>query len=1000
MKLKLWCLFLGMGLVIGGKAIIAHAENYSVSSIEVVQANNSETQDASREAEIEEATRLTQQAVELYQKGEYTEAEFLFTQALEMTKRLFSGDHPLTAAIFNNLASLYRIQGRLLEAESFYINAAAMLGRLFSGDHAYVATSFNNLAGLYQDQGKYPEAEILFIQALEMRKRLFSGDHPSVAQSLDNLALLYKDQGRYPEAEILFIQASTMYENLFSGDHPDIATSINNLASLYNFQGRYDEAEPLFIKALNMRKRLFSGDHPHILISLSNLASLYFDKRNYDKAESLFTEALKMNRRLFPKDHPYVATNIDSLATLYSYLKRYKDAESLFTEALKMRMRLFSDDHPDVAISLNNLALFYHNQQRYTEAEPLYSEALAMSKRVYEDDHPSIATSLSNFGLFYQAQSQYPQALNYLTQAASVEEAIITENLVIGSEQQKKQFLDLFQHNTNTTISFHLTAVSENAEAAQLALTTILRRKGRVLDAMGQALQTLRDNLDPTSEQLFAQLASTKTQLANLSSRPLPEDAIQRENVQNQQKKLDKQIKQLESQLSFRSAEFRQQTTPVTIEQVQKAIPSNAALVEFIQYRPYDAKEFTHGEPRYAVYVLLPNGQMQWQDLGEAAIIDAQIQQFRQLLSKPTINSQASEQQEELDRAGGLVSKPETNQNSNQKIKQTARELDKLLMQPVRAMTGDATHLLLSPDSQLNLLPFAALVDEEDNYLVENYLITYLTSGRDLLRLQLNLDTETTTPLLFANPTYSAEGVATATKSDEENRGKRSGELGSLTFAPLPGTKTEGEVISQLVPDMTVLTEQQASENNLKDKQNPEFLHLATHGFFLPPEPEEPNNNRNNGTIDLDNQPVFSTAENPLLRSGLALAGFNQRNSGTEDGVLTALEVTGLNLRGTKLVVTSACETGLGDVRAGEGVYGLRRAFTLAGAQSQLMSLWKVSDDGTKDLMVEYYSRIQNGEARGEALRQVQLEMIQSEDRNHPFFWAAFIPSGSWLPLD
>ena len=129
------------------------------------------------------------------------------------------------------------------------------------------------------------------------------------------------------------------------------------------------------------------------------------------------------------------------------------------------------------------------------------------------------------------------------------------------------------------------------------------------------------------------------------------------------------------------------------------------------------------------------------------------------------------------------------------------------------------------------------------------------------------------------------------------------------------------------------------------------------------------------------------------------MAGFNQRKSGTEDGVLTALEVTGLNLRGTKLVVTSACETGLGDVQAGEGIYGLRRAFTLAGAQSQLMSLWKVSDDGTKDLMVEYYTRIQNGEARGEALRQVQLEMLESEDRNHPFYWAAFIPSGSWLPL-
>ena len=390
---------------------------------------------------------------------------------------------------------------------------------------------------------------------------------------------------------------------------------------------------------------------------------------------------------------------------------------------------------------------------------------------------------------------------------------------------------------------------------------------------------------------------------------------------------------------------------------------------------------------------------MQWQDLGEASIIDDKIQHFRTLLGNGggTLLDNGGENGD--DRGVGV--KPI--ESGIEATKEVARELDEMLMKPVRSMVGNTSHLLLSPDSQLNTLPFAALVNEQDKYLVENYLITYLTSGRDLLRLQLNQDREPTTPLLMANPTYSSAGVTVASVSNdnEQNRGRRSGELTTLEFDSLPGTKVEGEAISQIVPNLNVLTEQQASENNLKQTKHPQFLHLATHGFFLPPQPEKPNNDQNQGNLSLDNQtPVFSTAENPLLRSGLALAGFNQRDSGDEDGVLTALEVTGLNLRGTKLVVTSACETGLGDVQAGEGIYGLRRAFTLAGAQSQLMSLWKVSDEGTKDLMVEYYTRIQNGEARGEALRQVQLEMLRSEDRSHPFYWAAFIPSGSWLPLD
>ena len=544
-----------------------------------------------------------------------------------------------------------------------------------------------------------------------------------------------------------------------------------------------------------------------------------------------------------------------------------------------------------------------------------------------------------------------------------------------------------------------VTAVPDNREAAELALTTILRRKGRVLDAMGQTLQTFHKNLDNDSAQLFTDLTDKKSQLAALAYRPLPNDPNQRKNRKKSQSDLDRQIKTLEAKLSSRSAEFAQTTTPVTIEQVQQAIPANGAVVEFIQYRPFDAKEQTYSEPRYAVYALMPNGEMQWQDLGEAAPIDAKIAEFRSLLDKApvTTTDPDTKPQEDpyLQRGLGVVGNKDS---IEAKVKQAARELDKLLMQPVRAMTGDATHLLLSPDSQLNTLPFAALVDEDDNYLVQNYLITYLTSGRDLLRLKLNQDQPTTEPLVLANPTYSAEG--TASKENSDKRGRRSAELSTLNnFQPLKATEIEGAAIKKLIPESKLLTEAAASENNLKNKQNqnPEFLHLATHGFFLAPEEVPEPSPRNSNPID--NQPVFSTAENPLLRSGLALAGFNQRKSGTEDGVLTALEVTGLNLRGTKLVVTSACETGLGDVQAGEGIYGLRRAFTLAGAQSQLMSLWKVSDDGTKDLMVEYYTRIQNGEARGEALRQVQLEMLESEDRNHPFYWAAFIPSGSWLPL-
>ena len=984
MKVSLWALVLGIGLVapiIKAQVGFAQVESYSNSSIELAQA---ETKNTSREAEIERVNQLNQQGTDLYQQGKYAEAVSIFEQVFEIIKRLFPEGHPNIIVGLNNLAEIYRVQGKYVKAETLFQEALEISKEISPPEYSYVYISdiLSNLGALYDSQGKYVKAETLFQEALKISKRLYPDDHPSVAVKLNNLADLYSSQGKYTKAEPLFQEALVIFRRFFSDDHLHVAVSLDNLGLLYAKQGRYTEAENSYQEARTILRRLFNDDHPQVALNLNNLATLYSALERYTEAESLLQEAVTVSKQIFSQDHPNTALSLHNLADLYRIQGRYVEAESLFQEALKMSERLFSNDHPYLAWNFDSLADLYRIRGRYVEAESLFQEALKMRKRFFSNDHPSVARSFRSIGLFYQAQAQYPEALNYLTKAAEVEEAILSENLVIGSEQQKKQFLDKFQGNTDTTISLHLTAIPKNRQAAELALTTILRRKGRVLDAMGQTLQTFRANLDDDSAQLLTDLTDKKSQLTNLAYKPLPNDPTQRKNVQTLQADLDQQIKTLEAKLSSRSAEFAQTTTPVTIAQVQQAIPKDAALAEFIQYRPYDAKERTYSEPRYAVYVLLPNGEMQWQDLGEAAPIDAQIKQFREMLGRG-------------ERGLGAQQKTFTVDD----IKQAARELDKLLMQPVRAMTGDTTHLLLSPDSQLNTLPFAALVDESDNYLVENYLITYLTSGRDLLRLQLNQDQKPTEPLLFANPDYVKEGIASKENSDK--RGRRSAELSSLNdFQPLPGTKVEGEAIATIVPKIKVYTEAAASENNLKDKQNqnPEFLHLATHGFFLSPEKIAETNQRDIGTID--NQPVFSTAENPLLRSGLALAGFNQRKSGTEDGVLTALEVTGLNLRGTKLVVLSACETGLGDVQAGEGVYGLRRAFTLAGAQSQLMSLWSVSDEGTKDLMVEYYSRIQNGEARGEALRQVQLEMLESEERNHPFYWAAFIPSGSWLPLD
>jgi CHAT domain-containing protein len=215
-----------------------------------------------------------------------------------------------------------------------------------------------------------------------------------------------------------------------------------------------------------------------------------------------------------------------------------------------------------------------------------------------------------------------------------------------------------------------------------------------------------------------------------------------------------------------------------------------------------------------------------------------------------------------------------------------------------------------------------------------------------------------------------------------------------MLFPPLPGTAEEAKTISTILAGAGSFLGAPATETALEAVHSPEILHIATHGFFLAPHTETRRRSRG---LELEVEPSSGGAEvfdNPLVRSGLALSGANRYSDGEDDGILTALEASSLNLWGTRLVVMSACETGLGRVSRGDGVYGLRRAMVIAGAESLVMSLWKVSDEDTRDLMIGYYKRLRMGGGRTESLRQAQLSMLSKPGTEHPYYWAAFIASG------
>lgn len=876
-------------------------------------------------------------------------------------------------------------------------------------------------------QGRYAEAIPSAKILVELCEEDWGPEHENLATVLHNLGFLYQQTGDLAQAEPIFLRALSIREKKLGPEHRDVALSLNGLALLYQEEGDYKQAEALFKRSLQIKEKSFGKDGPEYALELNNLAVLYKDLGDYDKAEELLKNILVIFEKTYGQKSIKVATVLNNLAGVYRAKGDFKQAGALYERSIQIDKELLASDHPDYARDLNNLALLYFEEGKYDSAAPLLKQALDIYEKSSGPMHPDLVPVLNNLAMLCIVQNNIEQAIVYQKRANEISEQSLTMILGSGTEEQKRLYLDWRKDELNATLSLNTKFAPENRDATRLALGTILRRKGRVLDAVSHQLLSLRQHLSEEDQKLLDEISTTR---AELSARILHGPG-QNKKEEFQKSITDLQAKSdlLEKQISSHSAAFRTQQTPVTVEAVQEAIPKDMTLIEFATYRLLDSKAKTrkerYGSARYVAYILNHDGDPQIADLGEASAIDKGIAELRNSMK----NSASSD------------------------YKQKARALDKLVMQPVRKLLGEKKTLILSPDGAMNVLPFAALIDEKGKFLIENYSIDYLTSGRDLLRMETH-EPNKQGPVIVANPQFSsgAEASRKGTRGADSDD-SRIGFMGVFIpkFKPLSGTAEEAKSIAGVLADAKIITGKDATESLIKEQKGPAILHIATHGFFLPDEIEssqgkakaapqgesiaEPSakpganssNLANSNTSGSTNSHLSQTKqtndsaakgqrsvivvarksqadalrkENSLLRSGIVLAGANNGTTSDEskdDGILTALEVSGMDLWGTKLVVLSACETGLGDLKQGEGVYGLRRALLIAGAETEVISLWPVSDQATAYLMIDFYKRLLSGGGRMESLRQAQLKLLKS--LNHPYYWAAFIPVGDWKTL-
>lgn len=918
--------------------------------------------------------------------GDYIKAEPLYVKSLEIRCLHYGESSPQVAVVLNNLGHINLAKAHYPQAQSFLEQALSILRVTKGEEHSDYASSLSLLAEYHWKLSNYAEAKRLTQLAHSIWQRTFGEEYPEAGSTLDNLATLAWNIGNYIEAENLFQRAGDMIRKMFGEFHPDLATHLNQVGLFYAETRNYKAAEKHYQQA-----HAIANAHDHKLLAatvLNNLGLLYRTQGDYAKALPFFQEVLEIRGKELVEEHPDVAQIIDNMLPIISFLN-LEAAEQGLRQVLEIRRHIFGEHHPETAFSLNNLASHYQMNGEYEMAEPLFLQALESRRSSVGIEHTDYTQILSNLATLYAALERVEEAQQGIEESIIIQDRLMGKIFAIGTEVQRMNYLGALQENFHIYLSLVLQHLTNQPSAIRSAFDLVLRRKALGAEALAVQRDAVFSGRYPHLRAKLQELTTVRKQIAQKSLNGRGVDSI--DVHQRLLAEWEVHKGQLEAELARQIPEMNmeQKLRATDLGMIANLLPPNTVLIEFVRFDEIDfqARLFKKESPikpaRYLAFVL-PAGEpenLQMLDLGEAYPIDHMVATFRASITGGDRHLRPE--------------KPVVEASDGTALRAT-------LFDPLAAALSGRTRLFIAPDGDLTRLSFEALPLDGERRLIDDYQISYLSVGRDVQCFETVPNGQPGEPLIVADPDFDlASPLTSAIEINSSGRQSRDLARGTLEFTRLQGTRIEGKQIATLLGVKPWL-ESAALELHLKDRSSPRILHVATHGFFLSDQKHDVSIERMIvGSLDR----LSLGLENPLLRSGLALAGANtwlaeqERNLPTEaeDGLLTAEDVTGMDLLSTELVVLSACDTGLGQVQVGEGVFGLRRAFVLAGAKTLVMSLWKVPDQQTQELMIDFYQRLLNGTPRAAALREAQLEMKQKYP--DPLYWAAFICQGNPGPL-
>jgi len=958
------------------------------------------------EGNLQTVRTLVNLGIFYQETGDYAAARERFVRARMLAQRFAGPADPFTLHVLTGVAVvLSELGGDFAGSARLNEQLVLFTERAYGPNDQRLRTPLENLAMDLRDLGDYAAAEPAARRSLAIAERTFGPKHPEVAQSLHTLATVFAGLGRYAEAMASFERATQINEEVLQPADPKRGRAAWFISDLFALSGYGPDDVDLFERVLAARERSGGLGNPRTAESLRNLAAVLSSPDDYRRARPLFERALGSQEMFLGPDHPEVGAAATNLADVLSRSGEDQLARRHYERALNIWESSLGVKHPKVATGLVNLARFHLKTGSDENAAPLLARALAIQQEALGPEHPDVVLTLRSQAELAARAGARAEAFSLAARADEIAREHLRLTVRTLPERQALAYASSFGADLDLMLSLASSESSGRGFLTQ-AWDAVIRDRGIVLDEMAARHRLARTGDTPDTVRLAEALGAARERLAALAVRGIRNDPPERYRRLLDEATAAKEG--AERALAEHSVRFRddQSRARIHLAEISAALESDSALVGFVRYRaprPAAGEGSTPGretEPAYLAFIVsAADRRPALVPLGSAADIDRLVVQWRKQIDQEAIT------------AGRGAARSEA------AYRRVATDLRRQIWDPLARHLSTSTRVFVVPDGALHLVSFAALPTGASQYLVESGpVIHYLSTERDLV-LTHSREVDGRGLLALGDPAFDGLMQSSAGASPSY-RGPRPTclDFESMRFEPLPASLTEVEDVTTVWTKSYAatsegssaaavrLTGSGASESAFKTQAvGRRVLHLATHGFFLGGQcapvggPEQASGTGTSSRI---------ARENPLLMSGLVLAGANQRSLAPdqpdqEDGVLTAEEVATLDLDGVEWAVLSGCDTGQGEHRTGEGVFGLQRAFQMAGARTVIMSLWPVEDHATRQWMTALYTgRFLKGLGTSAAVRGAGLTVLRARRAKglggHPFYWGAFVGSGDW----